>query len=159
LKNDKTIIAYHFGQYYCLLQKEWRLPKIEIGWLIKVLRNGWFHNGPVICPLLSHNGPRKLVLVLGVASGQYNLPWAIMTNLGHITDPLWKHPFIYTIVMETFNCLIILAIDQGRIQDFKLGVGAHLKKIAPSAGRCENLWGISCEKSRFYAKKSYFFQF
>ena len=22
LKNDKTIIAYHFGQYYCLLQKE-----------------------------------------------------------------------------------------------------------------------------------------
>ena len=21
------------------------------------------------------------------------------------------------------------------------------------------LWGISCEKSRFYAKKSYFFQF
>ena len=47
---------------------------------------------------------------------------------------------------------------QGRIQDFKLGGGA-LKKIAPSGGRRENLWGISCEKSRFYAKKSYFFQF
>ena len=44
------------------------------------------------------------------------------------------------------------------IQDFKLG-GAHLKKIAPSGGRRENFWGISCEKSRFYAKKSYFFQF
>ena len=26
-------------------------------------------------------------------------------------------------------------------------------------GRCENYWGISCEKSRFYAKKSYVFQF
>ena len=26
-------------------------------------------------------------------------------------------------------------------------------------GRLENFWGISCEKSRFYAKKSYFFQF
>ena len=26
-------------------------------------------------------------------------------------------------------------------------------------GRRENCWGISCEKSRFYAKKSYFFQF
>ena len=26
-------------------------------------------------------------------------------------------------------------------------------------GRRENLWGISCEKSRFYAKKSYVFQF
>jgi hypothetical protein len=24
-------------------------------------------------------------------------------------------------------------------------------------GRRENFWGISCEKSRFYAKKSYFF--
>jgi hypothetical protein len=74
---------------------------------------------------------------------------------------------------------------QGRIQDFKLGGGA-LKKIAPSGGRrenfwgisCEknhdlttknhifsncggrreNFWGISCEKSRFYAKKSFFFQ-
>jgi hypothetical protein len=47
--------------------------------------------------------------------------------------------------------------EQGQIQDFKLG-GA-LKKIAPSGGRRENFWGISCEKSRFYAKKSYFFQF
>ena len=26
-------------------------------------------------------------------------------------------------------------------------------------GRRENFWGISSEKSRFYAKKSYFFQF
>ena len=40
---------------------------------------------------------------------------------------------------------------QGRIQDFKLGVGA------PSGVRREHFWGISCEKSRFYAKKSYFF--
>ena len=47
---------------------------------------------------------------------------------------------------------------QGRIQDFKLGGGAHLKKIAPSGGRRENILGITCEKSRFYAKKSYFFQ-
>jgi hypothetical protein len=47
---------------------------------------------------------------------------------------------------------------QGRIQDFKLE-GAHLKKFEPSRGSNENFWGISCEKSRFYAKKSYFFQF
>jgi hypothetical protein len=99
LKYDKTVIASHFGQYYGLLQKEWRLPKIEIGWLIKVLRNGCFHNGPVICPRLSHNGPRKVVLALGVASGQYYLPWAIMTNRGHVTGPLWKHSFINTILM------------------------------------------------------------
>ena len=29
----------------------------------------------------------------------------------------------------------------------------------PSGGRRENFWGISCEKSRFNAKKSYIFQF
>jgi hypothetical protein len=32
--------------------------------------------------------------------------------------------------------------------------GGSLKKIAPSGGRPENFWGMSCEKSRFYAKKS-----
>ena len=37
--------------------------------------------------------------------------------------------------------------------------GGALKKIAPRRGRRENFWGISCEKSRYYAKKSYFFQF
>jgi len=37
--------------------------------------------------------------------------------------------------------------------------GGALKKITPSGGRREHFWGISCEKSRFYAKKSYFFQF
>ena len=71
-------------------------------------------------------------------------------------------------------------ISQGRIQDLKLG-GA-LKNIAPPSarreqfrvknhdftpknnissncgGRREHFWVISCEKSRFYAKKSYFFQ-
>ena len=73
---------------------------------------------------------------------------------------------------------------QGRIKDFKLG-GSHLKKLRRAeggakifgvfrvknhdftpknhifsncGGRRENFWGISCEKSRFYAKKSYFFQ-
>ena len=29
-----------------------------------------------------------------------------------------------------------------------------LIKIAPSGGRRENVWGISCENSRFYAKKA-----
>ena len=32
--------------------------------------------------------------------------------------------------------------------------GGALKQIAPSGGWRENLWGISCEKSQFYAKKS-----
>ena len=73
---------------------------------------------------------------------------------------------------------------QGRIQDFKLGGGAHLKQLRRAeeganilgvfrvknhyftpknhsfynyGGRREIFWGISCEKSRFYAKKTYFF--
>ena len=37
------------------------------------------------------------------------------------------------------------------------GGGGGLNKIAPSKGRREIFWSISCEKSRFYAKKSYFF--
>jgi hypothetical protein len=70
-------------------------------------------------------------------------------------------------------------------EDFKLR-GVHLKKLRRAkgaakifgvfcvknhdltpknlifsncGGRRENFWDISCEKSRFYAKKSYFFQF
>ena len=34
--------------------------------------------------------------------------------------------------------------------------GDALIKIAPSEGRREHFWGISCEKSRFYAKKHIF---
>jgi hypothetical protein len=44
----------------------------------------------------------------------------------------------------------VAGVDQG----FQVSGGA-LKKIAPSGGRRENFWDISCEKSRFYAKKSY----
>ena len=40
---------------------------------------------------------------------------------------------------------------------FQVRGGGALKKIGPSGGRRENCWGISCEKSRFYAKKSNFF--
>ena len=37
--------------------------------------------------------------------------------------------------------------------------GAHLKKLRRAEGGAKMCWGISCEKSRFYAKKSYFFKF
>jgi hypothetical protein len=79
----------------------------------------------------------------------------------------------------------LYALIAGADPGFQARWGA-LKKIAPSGGRRENIlvfrvknhdftpknysfsnwggrrenfWGISCEKSRFYAKKSYFFQF
>ena len=37
--------------------------------------------------------------------------------------------------------------------------GGALSKIAPSGGRRENFWGISCEKTRFYAKNHIFSNF
>jgi hypothetical protein len=48
-------------------------------------------------------------------------------------------------------------LNPGADPGFKVRGGA-LEKIAPSGGKREICWGISCEKSRFYAKKSYFFQ-
>jgi hypothetical protein len=47
---------------------------------------------------------------------------------------------------------MISGVDPG----FQVREGAF-KKIAPSGGRREHFWGISCEKSRFYAKKIIFF--
>ena len=41
---------------------------------------------------------------------------------------------------------------------FQVRGGGALNKIAPSGWKREKCWGISCEKSRFYTKKSYFFQ-
>ena len=55
-----------------------------------------------------------------------------------------------TVLYHTLRELLTLVNCQGRIQDFKLG-GA-LKIIARSGARRENFGGISCEKSRFYAK-------
>jgi hypothetical protein len=81
----------------------------------------------------------------------------------------------------------ISAIKSGADPGFQVrGGGAHLKKLRRAKGgeknfgvfrvkkhdftpknhilsncrgKREKFWGISCEKSRFYAKKSYFFQF
>ena len=47
----------------------------------------------------------------------------------------------------------VYGCSTGAEPGFQVREGA-LKKIGPSGGRRENIWGISCEKSRFYAKKS-----
>jgi hypothetical protein len=52
-------------------------------------------------------------------------------------------------------CIHFVGADPG----FQVRGGGTLKKIVPSGGRRENFWSISCEKSRFYAKKSYFSNF
>ena len=50
------------------------------------------------------------------------------------------------------NCLPSSGADPG----FQVRGGA-LKKNCAEQREARNFWGISCEKSRFYAKKSYFF--
>ena len=56
-----------------------------------------------------------------------------------------------------FICWLISQQFPGADPGFPVRGGA-LKNNAPSEGRRENFWGVSCEKSRFYTKKSYFFQ-
>jgi hypothetical protein len=76
----------------------------DLSWLIKVLRKGCFHNGPVMCP-------RSVILMaLEVKCivprrclGPIQTHWAIITDLGHITGPLWKYPFINTIIISRFR--------------------------------------------------------
>ena len=58
------------------------------------------------------------------------------------------------------RCVISKESVPGADPGFQVrGGGGALKKIAPSGGRREHFWGISWEKSRFYAKKSYFSNF
>jgi hypothetical protein len=54
--------------------------------------------------------------------------------------------------------MTMFRVAAGADPGFQVRGGGALRKIAPSGGRRENCWDISCEKSRFYAKKSYFFQ-
>ena len=64
---------------------------------------------------------------------------------------------------RTANINCIVCLDelphsfQGRIKDFKLGGGVHLNNWTEQR-EARTFLGISCEKSRFYAKISYFFQ-
>ena len=75
---------------------------------------------------------------------------------------MWRHVYPRTVVTVTKSVgqvhhhwkLTCSRHDTGADPGFQVRGGA-LKKIAPSRGRRENFWGISCEKSRFYAKKKF----
>jgi hypothetical protein len=58
------------------------------------------------------------------------------------------------VTVTTFSCL--KTYNTGANPGFQVREGA-LKKITPSGGRRKICWGISCEKSRFYAKKNHIF--
>jgi hypothetical protein len=65
--------------------------------------------------------------------------------------------------MWIYNCTIFFNIMYrlyaGADPGFQVRGGGVVKKFAPSGGRREKFWGISCEKSRFYAKKNIFSNF
>ena len=48
---------------------------------------------------------------------------------------------------------------QGRIQDFKLGGGAHLKKLRRAEGGAKIVGVFRVKNHDFTPKKSYFYQF
>ena len=85
----------------------------------------------------------------GISESMFGYSSALHTN----NEGSW---FVFLLYFIFKNFLFKIQVYQGRIQDFKLGGGA-LKKIAPSGGRRENIWDISSEKSRFYAKKNLIF--
>jgi hypothetical protein len=71
----------------------------------------------------------------------------------------------YDVFKKLFDSLVSPIIEYGATiwgyKSYSYINAIHLracKKIAPSGGRRENVWGISCEKSLFYVKKLYFFQ-
>jgi hypothetical protein len=85
--------------------------------------------------------------------------WTTTSNFKWYTNALkFKYSLHNHISQQVENSKYLGVDNQGWIQDFKLGGGGALKKIAPSGGGHEHFWGISCEKSRFYAKKSNVFQ-
>jgi hypothetical protein len=82
----------------------------------------------------------------------------IMDWLGTVTT--YYHDLSVTKLFPLIIVCVILLLSviyPGADPGFQVGGGPH-RKIAPSGGRRENFWGISCEKSRFYPQKLYCFQ-
>jgi hypothetical protein len=99
-------------------------------------------------------------------------------SLGYVILSVYVYCCSYNKAILFYNCIFVMLVylviyehlaticiglsdpylsNPGADPGFQVrGGGAHLKTFAPSGGRRENVWGISCEKSRFYAKNSYF---
>jgi hypothetical protein len=76
-------------------------------------------------------------------------------DLRILITSLW---YLQTLLIPVDYLSCVMLYSTGADPGFQVRGGGALKKIVSSGGRRENFWGISCEKSRFYAKKSYFFQ-
>jgi hypothetical protein len=79
----------------------------------------------------------------------YNTGYNITLSIYHIKC-VYDHFACFFVFLSLKTCS-----SSGADPGFQVRGGA-LKKIAPSRGRREHFWGISCEKSRFYDKKIIF---
>ena len=66
-----------------------------------------------------------------------------------MTTPATTPPIIPRMKKNKLRVYPLAMLSAGADPGFQ--AGGALKKIAASGGRRENFWGISCEKSRFYA--------
>ena len=112
----------------------------------------------IISLLIAHLWSTDTVVKIYFTGNKTIFIFKQITLVGYII--IWHYQYfpvviMYIVCIYSILSIIVIAMPlvQGRIQDFKLGGGA-LKKIAPSGGRREHFWGISCENSRFYAKKA-----
>ena len=120
-----------------------------IDWLIGCCCLTWSYRYSVILMLWTSICIYKFGRGLGVGGGNVVISIWLKSYLSLVS--LYWYVAAWTIWWSLWRAYA--GADPG----FQVRGGA-LKKIAPSRGRCEHFWGISCEKSRFYAKKSYFFQ-
>jgi hypothetical protein len=68
---------------------------------------------------------------------------------------VWFQSIHWFLRRSLFN-IFPLGLPGGQFQDFQLG-GGTLKKVAPRGGKRNFFGGISCGKSKFYAKRIIFF--
>ena len=95
----------------------------------------------------------------------------LLTSRKHLYDPIislrwkvWVHktsltPLRFIAVQSQESDQSCICVLVGADPGFQVRGGGEgrLKKIVRSGGRHKHFWGISCEKSRFYAKKIIFF--
>ena len=84
-----------------------------------------------------------------------------------VRDKTYIHCNINIYTTLIINILFVMFLLDNKLKGYIIsvilvgfaGADPRFKKITPSGGKRENIWGISCEKSRFYAKNHIFFQF
>jgi hypothetical protein len=70
-----------------------------------VLINGCFHNGPIICPRLVIMAQGRLYWPEATPRANTTFRGPLWLNRGHLTGPLWKHPFLNTFINQSISIL------------------------------------------------------